>query len=109
MGVTIKELNEKYTKEDSLWDFSLFDEWLSKKGIEQDVIDTTLKQTLLEFSADTLPKDHFTFDNTVLLRALLNKQVLRKERHALLEKEAYGDWYKISKLKRIWLVIIGKD
>jgi hypothetical protein len=109
MGVTIKELNEKYQKEDDLWDFSLFDEWLSKKGIEQDVIDTTLKQALLEFSLDTLPHDHFTFDNTVLLRALLTKQILKKERHNKLEKDAYGEWYTYSKWKRIWLVLIGKD
>lgn len=109
MGVTIKDLNEKYSAEDELWDFSLFDEWLSKKGIEQDVIDTTLKQTLLEFSLDTLPPDHFTFDNTVLLRALITKQILKKERHAKLEKDAYGEWYTYSKLKRIWLVLIGKD
>jgi len=109
MGVTIKELNEKYSKEDSLWDFSLFDEWLSKKGIDQDVIDSTLKKTLLDFSLETLPEKHATFDNTVYLAALVTRQKMRKERHSLLEQDAYGDWYKIPKWKRIWRVIIGKD
>jgi hypothetical protein len=105
--VTIQELNDKYKPTNEHWDFAGLEPWLVKKGIEQDVINTTLKQTLIDFSPNTLPETNFIFDNTVYLRCLVTKEKFRKDRQINLEKEAHGLVGK-SKLQKIWMVIKGK-
>jgi len=62
--ITIKELNEKYQAINPLWNLAGVEAWLAKKGIERDIIDTTIKQALLDFSQETLPETTFIFDNT---------------------------------------------
>lgn len=123
MGVTKEQINEKYKKEDANWDFSLFPAWLERKGIpntkEQPLIATTLEHTLLEFSPDTLPDNHDTFDNVVLLRALINKRNLNNHLIDFLGKttqdsldkaiaEYDAEWNQLNKLQKIWLVITGR-
>ena len=110
MGVTIEQLQDFYTQRNELWSFSGLEVWLSKKGIEPDIIDVTIKQTLLDFEPDTLPETNAIFDNVVLLRALVTKEKLRHERHAKLQvevKEA-SQWRELPKWKKLWLVLIGK-
>jgi hypothetical protein len=114
--ITIDELNKKYKESNPNWDFTGLESWLVKKGIAYNIINTTLKQTLLEFSPDTLPDTNFIFDNTVLLKALINKGIVDKGIMENLQKETQDslkkidtDWYSKSKLERIWLVLKGED
>lgn len=111
MGVSIEQLNFKYRTETDPWDFSLFDAWLKKKGIAQDIIDLSLKLALDDFTLETLPDDHFSFDNSVYLRCLVTENNLIKERQALIQKDSHdrSAWRKLSKLEKIILVLKGKD
>ena len=75
--VTIKELNSKYRKEDSNWDFNLFPNWLVKKGIpntlDKQIVSNTLSQVLIKYTLDTLPASHHEFDRQVLSLAIETK------------------------------------
>ena len=121
--VLIEQLNAKYKAQDEFWDFSLFPSWLEKKGIpntkENPIVATTLEQTLLEFDLDTLPANHDTFDNLVLLKALINKDKLNKALMNYLGESVSvslnnainkydADWNKLNRLQKIWQVITGK-
>ena len=120
MGITIEELNAKYKKEDSAWDFSLFPAWLEKKGIPNSkdvpIVAVTLEQVLIEFNLDNLPDTHHEFDNLVLKMAVENRTKLNKELLSLLDKGVQeslkkydSDWYAQGKLRKIFRVIRGKD
>lgn len=120
MGITIKALNEKYKKEDSTWDFSLFPAWLEKKGIPNTrdipIAAVTLEQVLIEFNLENLPEKHHEFDNLVLKMALENKAKLNEKLVSLLDERIQGslkkydeEWYALGKLKKITRVIRGKD
>lgn len=108
--ISIEQTQDFYKLRNELWSFSGLEAWLHKKGIEPDIVDTTIKQTLLDFTLETLPETNYIFDNVVLLRALVTKETLRHERHAKLQievKEA-SQWRELSKWKKLWLVFIGK-
>lgn len=120
MGITIKELNEKYGAEDKTWNFSLFPAWLEKKGIpnsrEMPVVAATLEQVLIEFSPSTLPEKHHDFDNLVLKKARENKVKLNQSLLEMLDKSVQfslkkydEEWYSRGRIKKIWAVIMGKD
>jgi len=113
--VTIQDLSEKYQTINSLWSFTGLEAWLGKKGIPQDIIDTTIRQTFADFTYDTLPPDNYIFDNTVLLRALITQEILSKERQIRLQNEtqesldrADAEWNKLGRIRKIWRVIVGK-
>ena len=115
MPITIEELNLKYKKEEKTWDFKSFFSWLSKKGIPQPIIQATLKQALTDFSQETLPKDHHTFDNTVLLLAKVLNENAEDEMVKALEdsltdklKNYEAEWNALSKMKKIWEVLRGR-
>lgn len=115
MPITIDELNLKYKKEDKTWDFKSFFSWLTKKGIPQPIIQATLKQALTDYDLDTLPPDHHTFDNTVLLLAkVLNEnseESMMKALEASLTdrlKNYEQEWNSLSRTKKIWEVIRGR-
>jgi hypothetical protein len=114
--ITIDQLNQKYRTKDDPWDFSLFKAWLKKKGIDEPVIEATLKKALIDWDINSIPDNHDLFDNLMLLKALLTKEEIEKDYHKKLQEsvlEAVNksdtDWYSLTKLKRIWLVLTGKD
>ena len=120
MGITIKQLNDKYKIEDKDWDFSLFPAWLEKKGIPNNplmpVVAATIEQILMEMTPENLPERHHDFDNLVLKRARENKINLNKSLLDALDETVQSslkkydeDWYAKGKLKKIWEVIWGKD
>ena len=128
MGVTIEQLNEKYGEEarkhKEYWNFSLFTNWLEKKGIPNTpqfpIVATVLEKTLMDFSSETLPPDHDTFDKCVYMLAVhlkqqANNKILEHLNQSAKEsienaiKKYDEDWYKLGKFKRIWKVITGND
>jgi len=120
MGITIQELNKKYKKEDSAWDFSLFPGWLEKKGIPNikdiPIVALTLEQVLIEFTPETLPETHHEFDNLILKMALDNRNMLNEKLLSLLDERVQeslrkydSEWYALGKWKKMIKVIRGKD
>ena len=115
MPITIDELNAKYGKEDKNWQFKLFFTWLSKKGIPNIIIQSALKQALADYSEDTLPPDHHTFDQTILMLARILQENSEEEMTKALEnsltdklKNYEADWNSLSKMKKLWEVIRGR-
>ena len=115
MPVTIKELNEKYSKEDELWNFKLFFSWLAKKGVPNLIIQNTLKRALTDYSLETLPPDHHSFDISVLLLAKILQENSEEEQAKALEaslsdnlKNYEAEWNGLTKLKKIWEVLRGR-
>ena len=120
MGITIKELNDKYKTEDAGWDFSLFPVWLEKKGIPNSkdipVVALTLEQILIEFNINNLPEKHHDFDNLVLKMARENRTKINQSLLDLMDRSVQDSlkkydkqWYAKGKFKKIWSVIRGKD
>lgn len=124
--VTIKELNSKYRKEDSNWDFNLFPNWLVKKGIpntlDKQIVSNTLSQVLIKYTLDTLPASHHEFDRQVLSLAIENMSDITENINLMLEDKIaslvnshvkslniVSPWKNISKAKKLWLIIRGKD
>ena len=115
MPVTVQDLNAKYSKEDQLWNFKLFFGWLAKKGVPSLIIQTTLKRALTDYSLETLPPDHHTFDTSVLLLAKILQENSEEEQAKALEaslndklKNYEEEWNGLTKLKKIWEVIRGR-
>lgn len=115
MPITIDELNTKYGEADENWKFKSFFTWLTKKGIPSTVVQAALKQTLTDFSPETLPKDHYTFDNTVLLLAKVLQEKLEETMVRELEdsltdklKNYEEDWNKLKKWQKYWEVFRGR-
>jgi len=111
MGLTVEQLNKKYGAEDQYWNFNLFPQWLKKHGIDDNVIELTLQQVLLEWDVSNLPDKHHDFDRGILALAENNKGKIESRIGQLTEQllqDSIRKHLKGNRFKKAFKALMGE-